>query len=38
MSAAGTWREMKVAVVEHQVERTGCVVAAVTLLADDDIA
>jgi len=30
--------EMKVAAVEHQVERTGCAVAAVTLLADDDIA
>ena len=33
------WRigQMKVAAVEHQVERTGCALAAVTLLSDDDI-
>jgi arginine decarboxylase len=31
-------REMKVESVEHRVERTGCVVAAVTLLSDDDLA
>lgn len=30
-------REMKVAAVEHQVERTGCALAAVTLLSDDDV-
>ena len=31
-------REMKVAGAEHHVERTGCAVAAVTLLSDDDLA
>lgn len=31
-------REMKVASAEHHVERTGCAVAAVTLLSDDDLA
>ena len=31
-------REMNVAAVEHQVDRTGCAVAAVTLLSDDDLA
>ncbi|MDP2626667.1 MAG: arginine decarboxylase, pyruvoyl-dependent [Candidatus Rokubacteria bacterium] len=33
------WRiaRMKVAAVEHRVERTGCALAAVTLLSDDDL-
>ncbi|HAM54521.1 MAG: arginine decarboxylase, pyruvoyl-dependent [Candidatus Rokubacteria bacterium GWC2_70_24] len=33
------WRiaQMKVAAVEHRVERTGCALAAVTLLSDDDL-
>jgi arginine decarboxylase len=31
-------RDMQVFAVEHRVERTGCAVAAVTLLADDDLA
>jgi arginine decarboxylase len=31
-------REMKVFATEHRVERTGCAVAAVTLLSDDDLA
>jgi len=31
-------REMKVVASEHRVERTGCAVAAVTLLSDDDLA
>ncbi len=31
-------REMKVAAVEHHVEHTGCAVAAVALLSDDDLA
>lgn len=30
--------EMKVEAVEHRVERTGCALAAVTLLSDDDLA
>jgi arginine decarboxylase len=30
-------REMKVVAAEHRVERTGCAVAAVTLLSDDDL-
>ncbi|HET7875676.1 MAG TPA: arginine decarboxylase, pyruvoyl-dependent [Methylomirabilota bacterium] len=30
-------RDMKVFGVEHRVERTGCALAAVTLLGDDDI-
>ena len=30
-------REMKVAAAEHQVERTGCALAAVTLLSEDDL-
>ncbi len=29
--------EMKVCAAEHRVERTGCALAAVTLLADDDL-
>jgi arginine decarboxylase len=32
-----TLRDMKVCAVEHRVERTGCALAAVTLLSDDDI-
>jgi arginine decarboxylase len=32
-----TIRDMKVCAVEHRVERTGCALAAVTLLSDDDI-
>jgi arginine decarboxylase len=32
-----TIRELNVFAVEHQVERSGCTVAAVTLLAEDDI-
>jgi hypothetical protein len=28
---------MKVCAAEHRVERTGCALAAVTLLADDDL-
>ena len=31
-------RDMRVFAVEHRVERTGCAVAAVTLLSDDDLA
>lgn len=31
-------REMKVFATEHRVERTGCALAAVTLLSDDDLA
>jgi arginine decarboxylase len=31
-------REMKVEAIEHRVERTGCAVAAVALLSDDDLA
>ena len=31
-------REMKVESVEHRVERTGCALAAVALLSDDDLA
>ena len=33
------WRiaQMKVAAVEHRVERTGCALAAVTRLSDDDL-
>ena len=31
-------REMKVFATEHRVERTGCAVAAVTLLSNDDLA
>ena len=31
-------REMKVVATEHRVERTGCALAAVTLLSDDDLA
>ena len=30
-------RDMKVFTVEHRVERTGCALAAVTLLSDDDL-
>ena len=30
-------RDFRVFAVEHRVERTGCALAAVTLLADDDI-
>ena len=30
-------RDMKVFAVEHRVERTGCALAAVTLLADEDL-
>ena len=30
-------RDFRVVAVEHRVERTGCALAAVTLLADDDI-
>jgi arginine decarboxylase len=30
-------RDMKVCAVEHRVERTGCALAAVALLSDDDI-
>jgi hypothetical protein len=30
-------RDMKVCAVEHRVERTGCALAAVTLLSDDDV-
>ena len=33
-----TIREMKVEAVEHRVERTGCALAAVALLSDDDLA
>ena len=32
-----TIRDMKVCAVEHRVERTGCALAAVALLSDDDI-
>ena len=32
-----TIRDMKVCAVEHRVERTGCALAAVTLLSDDDL-
>ena len=32
-----TIRDMHVRAVEHRVERTGCALAAVTLLSDDDI-
>ena len=31
-------RDLKVFAVEHRVERTGCALAAVTLLASDDLA
>jgi arginine decarboxylase len=31
-------RDMKVCAVEHRVERTGCALAAVALLSDDDVA
>ena len=31
-------KDMKVFAVEHRVERTGCALAAVTLLASDDLA
>jgi arginine decarboxylase len=30
-------RDMQVFAVEHRVERTGCALAAVTLLSDDDL-
>jgi len=30
-------RDMQVCAVEHRVERTGCALAAVTLLSDDDV-
>jgi arginine decarboxylase len=30
-------REMKVVAVEHTVERVGCAVAAITLLAEEDL-
>jgi arginine decarboxylase len=30
-------RDMKVFAVEHRVERTGCAMAAVTLLSEDDL-
>jgi arginine decarboxylase len=30
-------RDMRVFAVEHRVERTGCALAAVTLLAHDDL-
>jgi arginine decarboxylase len=30
-------RDMKVFAVEHRVERTGCALAAVTLLSDEDL-
>jgi arginine decarboxylase len=33
-----TIRSMQVESVEHRVERTGCALAAVTLLSDDDLA
>jgi len=33
----GRIRDMRVFAVEHRVERTGCAVAAVTLLAPDDL-
>src|SRR4029450_1899546 len=33
----GTTRAMKVSAVEHRVERTGCALAAVTLLSEDDL-
>jgi arginine decarboxylase len=33
-----TIREMKIVSADHRVERIGCAVAAVTLLADDDLA
>src|SRR5256885_866321 len=32
-----TIHEMQVCAAEHRVERTGCALAAVTLLADDDV-
>ena len=32
-----TIRDMKVFAAEHRVERTGCALAAVTLLSDDDL-
>ena len=32
-----TIREMKVVAVEHRVEKVGCVLAAVTLLSEDDL-
>ena len=32
-----TIRDMKVFAVEHRVERTGCALAAVTLLSDEDL-
>jgi len=32
-----TIRDMQVFAVEHRVERTGCALAAVTLLSDDDL-
>jgi arginine decarboxylase len=30
-------RDMKVFAAEHTVERTGCALAAITLLGDDDL-
>jgi arginine decarboxylase len=33
-----TIRDLRVFAAEHRVERTGCAIAAVTLLADDDLA
>lgn len=36
-SRGWTIRDMKVCAVEHRVERTGCALAAVTLLSDDDV-
>ena len=30
-------REMKVVAVEHTVERIGCALAAITLLAEEDL-
>ena len=32
-----TIRDMRVFAVEHRVERTGCALAAITLLADEDL-
>jgi len=32
-----TIRDMHVRAVEHRVERTGCALAAVALLSDDDV-
>ena len=36
-SRGWTIRDMRVSAVEHRVERTGCALAAVTLLSDDDV-